>query len=202
MFLPIPTFISQIPRRKFRWILVLNLVLGLVSAGGLIIAFSKKLPKLERKKPRSQETALQPVRRLEWNGQGIELRPVGIKPIHHQLPERIEEEIVLKTPEQVQRAADNGFSFELNIANLTFRDMGGGVWYFYKDREPIFRIPKSYAQDAKGRFTNDVTLRVEKKEEGKAVAYLTFDDKDWLTSPERTLPIVTKLSLEVVPEKR
>jgi len=143
---------------------------------------------------------------LKWNTYTIELKPIKVKTAYQSLPNRIEEKIILENPEAIQKAAESVFVFELNTHGLTFKDVGGGVWYFYdQNGEAIFRIPKSYAVDDKGNFTNDVSTEVSEQENSsttKTTVRLSIDDESWLISPLRALPITTKLVLEVVPEKR
>ncbi|MFW6110372.1 MAG: hypothetical protein ACOC6Q_03050 [Patescibacteria group bacterium] len=169
---------------------------------------------------------------LECEGKELKIRPTenqGFKITPKKDSIRITKEIKLKNTEQAEIFAKNGAQFEIALSkNTTFKDIGGGVWYFsYQDphlnesnfgdlaREQsnenektesnpnLFRIPKSSAKDAGGNFTNDVSIAISKeKDSEKTFASLTIKDKKWLTSPKRQFPVTVKFIVEVVPEKR
>jgi len=161
-------------------ILIAPLIIAIILVGELIV--------LAQMKSKIEVIANQPWQSLKWSGH------------------KIEEKIVLDAPELVQKAADKGILFELDTNGLSYKDVNKGVWYFYdRQGEPIFRIPKSHAIDAKGNFTNDVSIKIfdqENKGTSKTMVQLTIEDKNWLASPSRVLPITIALVLEVVPEKR
>jgi len=114
--------------------------------------------------------------------------------IRHRLNEGgIKQEIILRDPSQRY----NQFTFSLDTHGLTPRDIGGGVWYFYAaNNQPVFRIPKGWAKDESGAFTNDVAVTVEN---GFIVLRV---NEEWLYANERVFPILIDSSVEVIPELR
>lgn len=174
-------------------ILIAPLVVSLILVGELILLAQ-------------HQTEIAPWQNLKWADQNIGVKSVDAQTNHQSSLNNIEEKIILQTPAEVQKLAKEGITFELNTWGLTFKDVGKGVWYFYNsNNEAIFRIPKGYAIDAAGLFTNDVSVNVFNQQEGgatKTLAQLIIGDKNWLTSPTRVLPITSQLVLEVIPEKR
>lgn len=113
----------------------------------------------------------------------------------------IKEEIVIKE----RPAADNlinKFIFELADTNLSFRQSESGIWSFYDSTDkPIFRIPKAWAKDNSGAFTNDVETAVTTSAEGKTTLSL-LTPATWLLDPNRIYPVLIDPTVEIVPELR
>lgn len=105
----------------------------------------------------------------------------------------IKEEILLRHPDHRYHT----FIYTFDAHGLIAEDVGNLVWYF-KDSHgtSIFRIPKGYAKDASGAFTNDVRIRIL---DGYII---TTVNEQWLSSEERVFPITIDPSIEVIPEKR
>ena len=105
----------------------------------------------------------------------------------------IKEEMILHNPDKLYHV----FVYSYDAHGLTSKNMGGGVWYFYNSNNtPIFRIPKGWAKDAAGAFTNDVDVVVD-----QGIIRVKVNEQ-WLYSNDRVFPIVVDPSIEVIPEKR
>ena len=88
------------------------------------------------------------------------------------------------------------FIFSYRAPHLTVKNIGNGVWYFYDGATPIFRIPKGWAKDAAGAFTNDVTVLIENQH------ILLKVNRAWIQAPDRVFPISIDPSIEIIPSKR
>lgn len=94
------------------------------------------------------------------------------------------------------------FTFKLNISGLSYTEKGKGVWYFAdaKNRS-IMRVPKGWAKDSLGTFTNDVDI-VLAKEKDVGDVYRVLVPEQWLNAPERVFPVIVETGIEIVPEMR
>jgi len=111
----------------------------------------------------------------------------------------IKEEILIN--EKPLNGAPNIYVFSLKTENMDFRDLGKGVWYFYdKNGEAIFRIPKGWAKDSNNAINNEVDINLEQKSDYIEVTITV--PADWLTSVDRLYPIIIDPTVELVPEKR
>jgi len=109
----------------------------------------------------------------------------------------ITQEIKLKNRNNIY----NIYTFTLYYPGLIFKDVGNGVWYFQdRDNNNFFRIPKAWATDAKGDFTNDVGISVKAKI--LATEVKIHVPRDWLEAQQRAFPIIIHTAYEIVPNLR
>jgi len=104
----------------------------------------------------------------------------------------IKEEIILRDGQN----RNHQYIFSIDAHGLIAKDVGSGVWYFYDRGTPVFRIPKGWAKDASGAFTNDVLISIEGN-----ILTITVNEQ-WLYAKERVFPITIDPTIEVIPEKR
>src|SRR3989344_1621432 len=110
--------------------------------------------------------------------------------------EGIKQEIILKNKENL----NNIFNFSLNIPDMSYKDVGRGVWYFSNKENKIMRIPKAYAIDSNGKFTNEVDIRVKTT---LLVTIMTVNvPLDWLQDKDRAYPVKVWTAFEIVPSLR
>lgn len=110
----------------------------------------------------------------------------------------IRQQVVLRDAEKRYK----NFIFLIKKSGLTVYDVGGGVWYFRtRTGADIMRIPKGYATDAAGTFTNNVDLVITEQPDVGEVMVVSVSP-DWLAAPERVFPVVVETSLEITPEFR
>jgi hypothetical protein len=109
----------------------------------------------------------------------------------------ISQEINLKNKDKIQ----NSFIFSLSPDDLSYRNLGHDIWYFYDETNfAVIRIPKSYAKDAKGNITSNVSVKIEKI--NKKNQLIIAVPPEWLESTERVYPVKIYSALEIIPEKR
>jgi len=110
---------------------------------------------------------------------------------------RIRGAIILNKPFTNDAPPPREFVFDLKLDGLTYKDKGSGVYYFYNESgEAVFRIPKGYAVDQNGKFSNDVSIEV------KDNTLVLSVNPEWLADKEREFPVIIDFSLELPPEKR
>lgn len=128
------------------------------------------------------------------------VRFAGILPVtdmSYRLTENGMEQLIVITD---RSDAKNSFSYALKPHGLTYTNMNNrGMWYFSDAFGPVFRIPRAYATDAGGKFTNDAEVAV--TEVGGTRVTVTIDPV-WLADPARAYPVTIHTALEVVPELR
>ncbi len=105
----------------------------------------------------------------------------------------------------VVTGADNPYTtFRFGIVKhgLIPEPLGGGVWYFRTlKNERIMRVPKAWASDASGKFTNSVEIKIGRvRDLGEVMTVIV--SPEWLTAPERVYPVIVETALEIVPEIR
>jgi len=108
----------------------------------------------------------------------------------------IQQQIILKNRENL----NNRFNFSLNHRDLSYEDVGEGVWYFSNKENKVMRIPKAYAIDADGKFTNDVDIRV--KTTLLVTIMTVVVPKEWLEEAGRAYPVKIHTAFEIVPNLR
>lgn len=105
----------------------------------------------------------------------------------------IKEEIFLHDASHIYTS----FVYSYDAHGLSVESVGSGVWYFSDTAaDSVFRIPKGWAKDAAGAFTNDVTIDV------RDSVLVMHINEQWVSSEDRVFPIVIDSSIEIVPEKR
>lgn len=110
--------------------------------------------------------------------------------------EGIEQKIILKDSKKI----NNVFRFILNIPDFSYEDAGKGVWYFKNNSNNIMRIPKAYATDGDGKFTNDVEIEVKTT---LLVTIMTVKvPHEWLEEKARVYPVTIRTAFEIVPSLR
>lgn len=110
----------------------------------------------------------------------------------------IRQQIVLNDSKKIY----DTYLFKIEKTALIPEEKKSGVWYFRSlGNEPLLRIPKSWATDASGKFTNNVNISVSHMKDVGEVLTVTVAS-EWLTAPERLFPVTIHTALEVVPEKR
>lgn len=123
---------------------------------------------------------------------------VGVDMTYRLSEAGMHQDIVLKD----RSDAHSAFVFRLIPKELTYKDVGGGVWYFYtSDGKPLMRLSKPYATDAEGAVQNAVDIQLQHSiREGHSMTITV--PNTWLTDPSRVYPITVSIALEIVPELR
>lgn len=110
----------------------------------------------------------------------------------------IRQQIILNDKDKLYK----NFVFILKKSRVTSYDVGGGVWYFRTpEGKNLMRIPKGWAADATGAFTNDVDVLITQQPDVGEVMVISVSH-DWLMSPDRVFPVTVETSVEITPEFR
>ncbi len=100
----------------------------------------------------------------------------------------IKEDIKINKPNGIST-----YPFYIEPKNVTpkyfTQDLAGGVFYD-ENKNYLFHFEKPFAVDAKGARTEKAEITIKKDDKNGKLVALLYIDKDWVSSPERSYPIV------------